>query len=184
MRRAARALFRAVRIAASDELKSCLRISFVGTSYADRGKGQPTFVPIAAEEGVADIVSENTDRVSYSDALRLLKESDALFVPASEDPAYTASKIFPYLLAKKPTLVVCRRGSELAALLDRVGGATSVFFDEGESDDETAERVANEWIREHRYAAPGTFDNTAIERYSEKQSASELARFFDACLSK
>ena len=85
---------------------SNLKIHFVGTSYAAFGKGMKTIEPLALEYGLGDIVVEHTDRIPYSQTLRCLLDADALIVPGSDDPGYTASKIYPYLLARKPMLAV------------------------------------------------------------------------------
>ena len=42
---------------------------------------------------------------------------DALFMPGSDDPAYTASKIYPYLLTRKPLLAIFNAESPALAVL-------------------------------------------------------------------
>ena len=96
----------------SDHLKfQQFKFYFVGTSYAPKGKGVKTIEPIAQEMGLANYVVEQTDRISYYESLRTLKEADALIVLGSDDPQYTASKIYPYILAEKPLLGIFNSAS-------------------------------------------------------------------------
>ena len=83
-----------------------LKFYFIGTSYAPAGQGIATILPIAKQFGVEQNVIEITDRVSYYHTLTILQQADALFIPGSDDPKYTASKIYPYLLTKKPLLAI------------------------------------------------------------------------------
>ncbi|AMR31814.1 hypothetical protein A0256_10475 [Mucilaginibacter sp. PAMC 26640] len=88
------------------ELFGHLKFYFIGTSYAPKGMGTPTILPLAAQYGVEKQVVELTDRVSYYHTLNILQQADALFIPGSDDPKYTASKLYPYLLTKKPLLAI------------------------------------------------------------------------------
>lgn len=90
---------------------AALTFSFIGTSYAPPGQGKPTILPIAQELGIADHVTELTDRISYYHTLLTLQQADALFLPGSDDPGYTASKMYPYMLSAKPLLAVINSGS-------------------------------------------------------------------------
>lgn len=88
-----------------------LKFYFIGTSYATAGKGVPTILPLAKQYGVEDSVVEITDRINYYHALATLQQADALFIPGSTDPQYTASKIYPYMLMKKPLLAIMHEKS-------------------------------------------------------------------------
>ena len=77
---------------------------FIGTSYAPKELAKPTVSPIAKKYGVENLVTEITDRIGFYSTINTLLAADALFVPGSNDPEYTASKIYPYILTKKPFL--------------------------------------------------------------------------------
>ncbi len=97
-------------ISAKPALRDKLRVHFIGTAYAPQGRGEKTVEPLAVKAGLSDIVSEVTDRIPYFEALQCLLDAEALFVPGSDDPGYTASKIYPYILAQKPLLAVFHAG--------------------------------------------------------------------------
>ncbi len=99
------------------ETFSRLKFWFIGTSYASGGVAMPTILPLAEQYGVEASIVEITGRISYYHTLVTLQQADALFIPGSEDPKYTASKIYPYLLVKKPLLAIFNEKSSAAAIL-------------------------------------------------------------------
>lgn len=98
-----------------------IKLCFIGTSYAPAGQGKATILPLAEQYGIADHVVEITDRISYYQTLLTLQQADALFIPGSDDPKYTASKIFPYLLAKKPVLAIFNAASSAIPIMQQYG---------------------------------------------------------------
>lgn len=131
MKLAAEILFSALRQGRTDnpEVFRKLVFEFIGTSYAREGYGTKSIIPIAKEAGVEASVTEKTDRVSYFCALRHLIDADGLILLGSDDPAYTASKIYPYLLANRPLLAFLHSASPAHALLQKIQGIRVVSFD-------------------------------------------------------
>lgn len=116
---ALRVIFSAFRVCLSEDPVQFekVRFLFAGTSYAPAGKGQQTIIPVAAEFGLADRVAEITDRLPYFEVLDLLRSADMLFIPGSTDTSYTASKLFPYLMAEKPLLAIFNENSSVIGML-------------------------------------------------------------------
>jgi hypothetical protein len=104
-----------------------LRLHFVGTDYAKAGAGRQTVRPVAAACGMGEVVTEQSDRVPYFEALQLMKDADLLVLVGSDDPGYTASKVYPYLLSRKPLLAVVHESSPLVPLLRRAATALITF---------------------------------------------------------
>lgn len=77
----------------------------------------PTIAPLARRHGLSEMVVEQTDRLPLSITQATLKAADPLLVIGSNDPAYTASKIYPYLLARRPLLVLMHQRSIVCGLL-------------------------------------------------------------------
>jgi hypothetical protein len=125
-----RALFEAIRIGrqSAPDLYKRVRIHFVGTTYAPKAEGLYQVLPVARECGVDDIVEELPGRVQHLDAIQLLLDSDALVVVGSEAPHYTASKIFPYILAAKPLLAIFHEESSAVKLLQETCAGNAVTF--------------------------------------------------------
>ncbi|MBF0382364.1 MAG: glycosyltransferase, partial [Magnetococcales bacterium] len=105
---ALRVLFAAVRAerGRSPQIWDRVRMHFIGTSYGSGDLAERTVEPVAREYDLLDIVSEHPHRIPYFQALKLLLDSDAVLIVSSDDPGYSASKLYPYVLAKKPIIAV------------------------------------------------------------------------------
>lgn len=186
MEMATRSLFRALKGMSESggeaEFLRSLRIHFIGTSYAGAGRGVKSIEPIAIEEGLGEIVAEHPDRIPYSETLRCLLDADALVVPGSNDPAYTASKIYPYLLAEKPLLAVFHENSSVVSLIRSVGGGVVIPFATGEGMESIAERIRAEWLEGSQYERAVPLDREAFAPYTARAQAGQLAEFFQSVL--
>ncbi len=154
-----------------------LRLHFVGTSYAPAGTAEPAVLPLARRFGLDDVVHEQTDRLPLSKALQLLLSADALIVPGSDDAAYTASKIYPYLLARKPLLVVFHRQSSVVNLIEEAGGGVVVGFGGNETPEELAGKIYRAWLQSGAYYEAKELNEEAFAPYMEKESAKQLCGF-------
>jgi hypothetical protein len=101
----------------SKEQYARIKLYFIGTSYAPAGQGIATILPLAKQYGIEENIVEITDRISYYQTLLTLQQANALFIPGSDDPKYTASKIFPYLLTKKPVLAIFNAASSAISIM-------------------------------------------------------------------
>jgi hypothetical protein len=182
MATALRGLFAAIQDYAEEDLRKRLRLHFIGTSYAAAGKGEKTITPIAAEFGLEDCVIENPNRMAYSKTLQCLKQADALIVPGSNDPAYTASKIYPYLLAQRPMLAIFHEKSSVVDLIEKVSGAVCVCFSDEDAASTLAEKISESWLSNKQYSAVQALDNFAFSQYSDAGCAKALASYFNEIL--
>lgn len=182
MAKALRGLFLALRDHASTELLQSLKLHFIGTSYAAAGTGSLSIAPIAAEFGLQHLVEESPDRIDYARALWCLRNADALVVPGSDDPAYTASKIYPYLLAGRPMLAIFHSSSTVVELIAKVKGAVCVTFASDEPDARLANRIAGQWLDSGACNQVLPLDRDAFYPYSDAGCAVEITAFFDACV--
>ena len=180
---AVRALFIAIskHLTANPDLRSNLKIHFVGTSYAAAGAGKKIVEPLAAEYGLAGLLQEVTDRIPYSETLRCLLDADALVIPGSDDPGYTASKVYPYLLAEKPLLMIFHERSSVVELIRKVGGGKIIPFATGEAPASIAEQIASECLGDHSLDRVVLLNHTAFAPYSACAQARQLAVFFKMC---
>lgn len=153
------------------ELFKSLKFYFIGTSYAAGGQGKPTILPLAKQYQLENNVVEITDRISYYHTLSTLLKADALFIPGSDDPAYTASKIYPYLLTKKPLLAIFNpQSSAFNILKDCTENATVLTFDDEENKlDQTLYNTLLGWTQNE-------FKPVTILEEFEKYSAQNLTK--------
>lgn len=178
-----RALFSGIAQARSrnPEQFTRIRVHFVGTQYATSPGQQEQARPIAAEFGIADIVDEHPERVSYLDALNLLLDSNGLLVVGSVEPHYTASKIFPYILAEKPLLPVFHERSSVVKILADTGAGEAVTFSDEHPLNKTVEKITVSFQR--LLDLPPDYRQSirweAFEPYTTRTMSARLANVFD-----
>jgi hypothetical protein len=120
-----------------------VQLHFVGTSYAQDPDEQ--IMPIAREYGVDRHVNEHPSRIPYFQTLRMLRDADHLIVPGTDDPDYTASKLYPYILAKRPILAVFNERSSVVNILNSTGAGKAVTFGKRPNCDALADRIFKAW---------------------------------------
>jgi hypothetical protein len=171
MQKAITPVFEALKkgLAVNPEIFGKLRFYFIGTSYAPAGKGTPTILPLAEKYGVAANVVEITDRISYYHTLLTLQQADALFIPGSDDPKYTASKVYPYLLTGKPLLAIFNEQSNaVKAIKECTSDALVLTFNDDASHlTGTLFKVLSNW-------GNGFFKPLNLSENFEKYSAKNL----------
>jgi hypothetical protein len=161
-----------------------VQMHFVGTSYAPAGEGEKTIEPIAEQCGVGDAVTEHTDRIPYFQSLRLLRDADHLIIPGSEDPDYTASKLYPYILSRCPVLAVFNQNSSVVDILRETQAGTAVTFNGATATDELSRRILEDWspmLKRLPYT-PNT-DWGAFEPYTAEAMTRRQVEVFDRVVS-
>ncbi|MBO9571119.1 MAG: hypothetical protein J7497_02770, partial [Chitinophagaceae bacterium] len=134
--------------------------------------------------GIAGHVTEITDRIPYFETLYLLKKADILLVPGSTDTMYTASKIYPYILAKKPLLAIFYKESSVVKVLKDTHAGKAVVFDHLNN---PFTQYVEECFQELRdviinKAKPVVIDESAMESYTAKAKALQQIEFFNRVL--
>lgn len=181
---AVRALFQALYTARNQQcakLKN-LRLHFIGTDYAPLPLARKTIEPIAVECNVQDMVDEHPARISYFEALQCLMDASALVVPGSDDPGYTASKIYPYILARKPLLAIFNENSSVVGFLKATKAGTLVTFRAKDAVTDIARSIEEKWLQQYPPTIPPT-DWAAFAPYSAREMTRRQCQIFDKCLS-
>lgn len=162
----------------NEALKSFM-FYFIGTSYAPNGKGNPTVMPLAKQFGVGGQVVEITDRISYYHTLATLQQADALFIPGSDDPKYTASKIYPYLLTQKPILAIFNAASSAINIMKEYGVTDAFDYDTISDSDINLFLVA---LLNGNHQQP-RYNDAVVNKYSARQMAFNQCKLFDSVIS-
>ena len=181
MRPALRILFDALRVgtASSPEIFGGVKLHFVGTDYATDGRARKTVYPVARDAGVERAVSEQTGRVPYFEGLQLLKDASFLILIGSDDPGYTASKAYPYLMSGKPILAIMHERSGLVPVLREARVGTIVTFSDSGRGQAVEDLLAG-WRRiMGRLGAPPDVDQAVVERFSAREMARRQCEVFD-----
>jgi hypothetical protein len=110
------------------ELASRLRFNFVGRSNQPNEFRILRMTPLARAAGVADMINEVPQRIPYLDALAVLTQSDGILMIGSDEPHYSASKIYPGLMSGRPFLSVFHGSSSAHGILSSAGGGVALSF--------------------------------------------------------
>jgi hypothetical protein len=162
-----------------ESLFNKFRINFVGTSYAPKGLGKKTIQPIAIELGLGDYVKEETDRIPFYNGLATLQAADGLCILGSDDPQYTASKIYPYITSDKPLISVFHPASSAVTILTNCNAGEIITFDTTE--DAAFEKLKT-FVESVVTKGKPSIKWTAFEPYTAKEMTKRQCRLFDRVL--
>jgi hypothetical protein len=179
-------LFRAFKIylGAKPSEAERIRFHFIGTDYAPKPFGREWVMPVAIEEGVEKFVAEHCYRVPYFDALYYLLGADALLAVGSNDPTYSASKIFPYILAERPMLLIFNHLSPVIAIADRVNCGARFAFRDSADIDRLSKQIAEEWFLNGNMEKVVEISRSAFLPYTADAMTGMLAACFDKAVER
>ncbi len=104
----------------------------------------------------------------------------------SAEPHYTASKIFPYILARKPLLTIFHRDSSVIGIVESAQAGSVISFSAEHPLQEKTGEVAQR-LRELAALGPGYEPRTrwqAFEAYTTRAMTARLAAVFDKVLAR
>ncbi len=178
MKEALTLLFKGFKKGLADQYEhfSKLRFHFIGTSYAPFGTGIQTIMPIADAMGISAYVEEQTDRIPYFQGIFTLLNADGLVVIGSNDQQYTASKLYPYILAEKPLLAFFHPESSAANIIKECeAGVVFSLSDE----DLTIDKISHELYLILSGKKNSATDWSAFELYTAKNLTTKQCDLFN-----
>ncbi len=183
---ALRALFLAIQSMRNQEPEkwNSVRLHFVGTSYAPGNQAVKTVEPIAQELGVADLVEEHPHRVPYFEALQILVDSDGILLIGSDDPGYTASKLYPCILARKPIFAIFHQQSSVVNILRRCNAGRVATFSSKDNpvDLLTDMKTQLSWLLSTPKGYHPETNWSEFQPYTAREMTRRQCAIFDRCL--
>jgi hypothetical protein len=178
-----RSFFHALNVARRREPESFanLMIHFIGTDYASGERARKTIEPLAREFGVADLVREQTARIPYFEALQCLVDADALLAFGSDDSTYTASKIYPYILANKPLLAIFHEQSSVVEVLTKTRCGSLITFNSQLKIEDVGDQIARSFLHGQSQTA-SSVDWKEFSKYTAREMTRRLCAVFDNCI--
>ena len=166
------------------ELYEKVRLHFFGTSNQTHIDAAERVLSVAREIGVAERVTEVAPRIDYLDALTVQVQSQALLMMGSSEPHYTASKLYPGLLARRPILAVYHAESTVVRILGEAASPPSarvVAYDDRCRAEDRVREIADQLaqlIQDPLYD-PAAVDLGRLEQFSARTLAGRLAECLD-----
>ncbi|HVC21647.1 MAG TPA: glycosyltransferase [Vicinamibacterales bacterium] len=166
------------------DLYARLQLWFLGTSNQSSGTAPDRVRPLAEALGVAARVHEVPARVPYLEALAVLTQADGILLLGNTEPHYTASKLCPALLARRPLLALFHDASSVVEILRRAGREPTVrvvTYDAGHPPMTRLDAATDALAALIRRPAYGSSDVDlgAIEDVSARGGARALAGLLD-----
>lgn len=181
-----RALLNAVRTVeeTAPMLASRLKLHFFGTTYEPDPK-RGLVAPVAEELGLARYVDEHPARIPYLEALMVMTRADGILGLGSSERHYTASKIFPCILARRPLLAIYHEASTVCDIVREARAGELVTYSDAEPVERRVAAIAQAM---RRLVEPGAYDPERVrwnhfEEYSAYEMTRRLAGVFERALS-
>ena len=162
-------------------LAAQMQLNFIGTSNQPNDHSKFAVAPLAEEAGVADHVHEVPQRLPYLDALKVLVRSNGLMLIGSDEPHYTASKIYPGLMSGTPYFSLFHKSSSSHAILSQAGGGLALAFADAQELEALEQPLADALAK--LAAAPeslGKADPSAYAPFEARSIAKRYADIFDS----
>lgn len=183
---ALRILFLGIQLARQQNPQSwqSVKLHFVGTSYATDNRAVKTVEPIAQELKVADLVEEYPHRIPYFEAMQTMTDSDGILLIGSDDFSYTASKLYPCILARRPILAIFHQNSSVVDILNHCRAGRTVTFKTGERPENLLPAIIPELqdlLSTPKGYQPDT-DWKAFQPYTAKEMTRKQCQVFERSL--
>lgn len=162
-----------------------IHFHFIGTNYATGSFVKSALSELIITFQLENHVTERELRVPYFEALKLVQQSNLAILPGTLDKNYTASKLYPYILAKIPMIAVFNESSSVVDILKELEYGSVVTFNEHSDIELLSEKVYNQLIlffqNRHKDEMP---ISEKFEKYLSEHLALEQAEFFNEILGK
>jgi glycosyltransferase involved in cell wall biosynthesis len=166
-------LFRALRtlIDCGEMGRDEVGVELIGSCESSEGRGMADLVSEAGIEGCVEMIG----RLSHSETLRRLLQSDLLLLLAEELVVQIPGKTFEYLKARRPILALTSEGA-VATLLRRTGGAWIV----DPNDQPGVTNAVRECYRLWRCGLPGpASDPLIVESFDRSRTTGRIAELLN-----
>lgn len=153
---------------------------FMGTTANPNAKNEFRVRPLANGHSISNRIMEIPERRPYLEAVRAMASADVNLIIGSLEPHYTASKIYPILMANRPFLSILHRASSAHAILSNAGGGIALGFETPEELEELPPKIAKALatiLKEPK--SVGKVDPTAYADYTADAVSGRFAMIFE-----
>ncbi len=160
-----------------------IKLHFVGTKYSifDHNK---EIEAIAQSYNLGDIVTEYPQRIPYFEALQVLTDSHGILIIGSDDESYSASKIYPCILARKPILAILHQQSLVVTVIESCQAGQVVTFNDQATTNILKQLTTKlNWLLSQSQEYTPTTDWQAFNPYTAREMTRQQCAIFDRYVS-
>jgi hypothetical protein len=150
---------------------------FLGTSYSI-SESAPLVGQLAERLGIAEFVTEQTNRIPYFQTLATLQQADILFIPGSIDQDYNASKVYNAILSGTPIFSIFHNKSDVKRIIEKSNSGIVVGFDQLEDLPNNVEMQIQSFYELNHSSIKSTIPNEILAEYRTKQQC----ELFNKCI--
>ena len=156
-----------------------IKLHFVGTKYSIFDNHRE-IEAIAKSYNIDDLVTEYPQRIPYFEALQVLKDCHAILIIGSDDSSYSASKVYPCILAKKAILAILHEQSLVVNVLESCqAGQVITFSDPAKTNLKDTLLTKIEWLLSQSQNHTSVTDWQAFQPYTAKEMTRQQCAIFD-----
>lgn len=105
-----------------------INMTLIGTSANEEASDKLGIDIIINKYKLNNYVTHISKRISYLDSLKTMKNADVLFLLGTNQPHYTASKIFPYWISNTNIFGIFHQDSDIVKLSENIGGTKLIVY--------------------------------------------------------
>ena len=167
----------------SDKKFADVQLHFVGTNYATGGYLRSALDELIEDYKLENNVTERPLRVPYFQALKLIQQCDLSILAGTTDKDYTASKLYPYIMTKKPMIAIFNECSSVVSILKKIDYGAIQTFNPKTDQNELSDRLFKELKAfVNRKVGQQENANELFDDYMSEYLAKQQVDFFEEVL--
>jgi hypothetical protein len=169
------------------DIKKKIHFTLIGTSANIEGVDTLGINELIKEKDLENFVIHKAGRISYLDSIHTMQYANALFLIGTNEPHYTASKIFPYWISGTSIIGLFHKESEIVNLSNKIGGVKLVTYNDyikekGRLVEDVHEALFKLYKKDENLMPEKKYDT--FKMYEANMIAQEHANFFNKVLQK
>lgn len=160
-----------------------IQLHFIGTNYATDKRIKSSLKELIKKYSLENTVFEKEERIPYFEVLKLVQDSNLAIIPGTLDSDYTASKLYPYIMANVPLIAVFHENSTVLSILKEVRYGEGIQFNDEVSVETLSEKIYESlsvFLTEGQ--SNEDFRNDIFKHFESDYLTSQQVQFFNEVL--
>lgn len=160
-----------------------INFHFIGTNYATGDRVKSTIRNLIQDYGLEKTVFEHEERIPYFHVLKLIESSKLAILPGTLDGDYTASKLFPYIMAEIPIIAIFHERSSVLSIMNELSYGKGISFNQNTDIIELSQIIIHEIKEVFMHGQRNTeFKKEVFKKYESGYMCEQQVNFFNEVL--